>query len=75
MATSIIFRVWQASWTFDFFNDFLKKDSALSPRSGNPIDFFHPLGWHLKIGPKSKKIVRNYKNGTKTGKPRVWNEL
>ena len=43
------------------FNDFFSKDSAQSPGSGNPIDFFHPLGVALENRSKVKKIVRKYK--------------
>ena len=31
--------------------------------------------WHLKIGPKSKKLLESIKNDSNAGKARVWNEL
>ena len=58
MTTQIIFRVWQASWIFDFFNDFLSKDSVWSSGSGNPIDSINPLGVALKNSSKVKTIVK-----------------
>ena len=31
--------------------------------------------WHLKIGPKSKKLLECMENDAKAGKTQVWNEL
>ena len=70
-----IFRVWWASRTFDFFNNFFSKDSALSSASGNPIDSFHSLRATLKNRSKVKNWSESVKNDTKTGIMRVWNEL
>ena len=77
MASPTVFRIWQASWIFDFFNDFFSKHSAWTSGSGNPIDFFHPLYVALKNRSKvkKKKNVRKHKIDTKAGKTRVWNEL
>ena len=70
-----IFRVWWASRTFDFFNNFFSKDSALSSASGNPIHSFHSLSATLKNRSKVKNWSESVKNDTKTGIMRVWNEL
>ena len=58
MTTLVIFMVWQASWIFDFFNDFLfSKDSAWSSGSEKPIESFHPVGLALENNSKVKKNV------------------
>ena len=65
----VIFRVWWASWIFDFFNFFFfSKYSAQSYGSGNPIEYFHPFGVDLKTGRKSKKLSESTKSDTKLEK-------
>ena len=64
MVTPIIFRVWYATWTFDFFlNEFFSKKIHYKVLD---LDFFHPLGMALRS--KVKKIARNFKSETKVGK-------
>ena len=60
MAPPIIFRVWQASWIFDFLMIFFFKRFSKSYWSGNPID--------PNIGRDSKKLSESIKSDTKAGK-------
>ena len=64
IATSIIFRVWQAFWIFDFFNDFffLQKIQHKVLNLEIQLTFFILWVWHLKMGTKSK----NYQKVSKT---------
>ena len=61
MALLIIFRISQASWIFDFLMVFFKKVQHELPDLEIQLILSILWVWHLKIGPKPKKIVRKYK--------------
>ena len=61
MALLIIFRIWQASWIFDFLMVFFKKVQHEVPDLEIQLILSILWVWHLKIGPKPTKIVRKYK--------------
>ena len=75
MTSLIIFRVSQDSWIFSFLIVFFQKIQLEVVHLEIQLILSIVWVWHLKIGPKSKKMSESIKNGTKARKTRVWNEL